>query len=41
MNKAGLFARGDLINQTIKINSLHVEVKKNRNTKYHSDAPPL
>ncbi len=29
MNNAELFARGDLINQTIKINSLHAEVKRN------------
>lgn len=29
MNNAELFARGNLINQTIKMNSLHVEVKKN------------
>lgn len=30
MNNAELFARGNLINQTIRINSLHVEVRKNR-----------
>ena len=29
MNNAELFARGNLINQTIKINSLHAEVKRN------------
>lgn len=29
MNNTELFARGNLINQTIKMNSLHVEVKKN------------
>lgn len=30
MNKAKLFASRDLINQTIKINSLHMEVKSKR-----------
>lgn len=30
MNNAELFARRNLINQTIQINSLHVEVKKKR-----------
>lgn len=29
MNNAELFARGNLINQIIKIKSLYVEVKKN------------
>lgn len=31
MNNTELFARGNLINQTIKINSLRAEVKERRN----------
>lgn len=37
MNNAELFARGNLINQTIKINSLRAEVKERRNK--HCDTP--
>lgn len=43
MNNAELFARGNLINRTIKINSLCAEVKERRNK--HCDtllsSPPL
>lgn len=41
MNKAGLFARGNLINQTIKINSLHVEVKKEQKYQISQWGSPL